>query len=270
MKNAKWFDVNSENLLDEITLSAGYDIIFIGNDYCDRFIIENNTLEEVYLVTQKKGVSLGIKTPAISESIISRFCLMINYIIERKMNVFITVNDWGLLLYILSKSYDGIEIVMGRFLVRQKTDRFTISLRNIIPEKVYQHFCTPTLINQSFFKFAKEHGLKIFEIENVSNEILLPELNDEYLIMLTYPYVCTALTRYCPYYEHKNNYLKISDCNFECRNNKIRLSVDMHGDYEYIDNALVYENRELQLKEYIYILLDETERGQHAENSCAN
>ena len=71
MKNAKWFDVNSENLLDEITLSAGYDIIFIGNDYCDRFIIENNTLEEVYLVTQKKGISLGIKTPAISESIIS-------------------------------------------------------------------------------------------------------------------------------------------------------------------------------------------------------
>jgi hypothetical protein len=270
MKNAKWIEVNSENGIDEITISAGYDIIFIGDDYCDRLIIENKTLEKIYLLTQKNGVSLGIKTPVISESIISRFCLMIDYIIERKMNVFITVNDWGLLSYILSKSYDGIEIITGRFLVRQKTDRFTISLRNAIPENVYQHFCTPTLLNQAFFKFAKEHGLKIFEIENVPNEILLPEINDSYLIMLTYPYVCTALTRYCPYYEYKNNCLKISDCNFECRNNKIRLSANVHGDYEYISNALVYENRELQLKTDIYILLDEAERGQYVENSCAN
>lgn len=260
MKKAKWIDAyHSNDNMDKIPTSD-YEVIFIGDDYCDRLLVSNHTIKEIYSFVQINKMKLGIKTPVISEEFIAKYCKMIDYIVDNKMSVIMTVNDWGLLSYICDKSYKGIEIIIGRFLVRQKTDRFTSYLRGFVPEAVYQHYCSPTLLNDYFLNFAKEKSIRIFEVENVPNEICFPQNDDSYLIMLTYPYVCTALTRYCPYYQH-NSILSISECNTECRNNRISLVADIHGEYKYISNALVYENFNINVNSIIYMLLDENERG---------
>ena len=249
--------------------TSNYEAIFIGDDFCDRLLVSNHIIEAIYSLVQINKMKLGIKTPVISEEFIAKYCNMIDFIVENNMSVMVTVNDWGLLSYIFDKSYKGIEIIIGRFLVRQKTDRFTSSLKGSIPEAVYQHYCSPTLLNDYFLRFAKEKNIRIFEIENVPNEICFPQNDASYLIMLTYPYVCTALTRYCPYYQH-NSFLSISECATECRNNRISLVADIHGEYKYISNALVYENTNINDDSNIYMLLDENERGKNVKNCCSN
>lgn len=261
MIKAKWFSINNITGIQKACISREYDIIFLGDDYCDRLLLNEESVEEVYSLLCNYNVSLGIKTPVISENNVDKYCTFIDKLGKLHNKIYVTVNDWGLLYYIMEKDFSNLEIIIGRFLTRQKVDRLTSQLEGKIPSIVYSHFCTPTLLNEAFIKYATSKNIHIFELENVPNNVILPKLENEYDIMVSFPYVCTALTRYCPYYQNENDYLKISVCNKECLDEKLSLQAKVHGDYKYISNALVYENDSISKDLNISILVDESERG---------
>lgn len=259
MKRALWCDIQKAKIPQEV-VSERYDIVFWGSDCCERLIPTFSELRSVYHQAMDLGLQMGLKTPVISEFVLNDYCELVRQIIEANMKIFITVNDWGLLNYLTEHRQDCVTVIIGRFLTRQKTDPLTEHIRAQIPEEVYKHFCTPTLLNQFFVDYAYHNDIHFFEIDNVKSTIDLPVLMHPYEIMLSYPYVMTALTRYCPYYQINEPYLRIRMCSAECRNNCLSISSCVQGEYCYKENAIAYINSVLPDNIPISILLDEEGR----------
>lgn len=254
-----------KNIEDINRLDNDTQMIYIGNDFCERLILDYQDIYNIYDLAIKRNLKIGLKTPFITESYIESYCRLIERIAHDKLKISITINDYGFLNYIYKNELDmEMEFTIGRLLCRQKTDNVTSHLIDGLPEQTYQHFCTPVAIGNGYNDIIKKYNITHIEIENTFQEINLPDVFEHISIILLYPYVNVASTRLCPYFlEHNEKYLFVQSCSKECNNKKLFVSDAVQGDYVYINNALSYINKEIAFDKFNFkvdILLDESWR----------
>lgn len=238
--------INSFEDLDK--LEKKISMVYIGNDFCDRIKWDFSDILKLYHKTTHRGLKLGLKTPFITESTIEYFQDLMKNIANASINIEVVINDFGLLDYIEKNGYlKTIQITMGRLLCRQKTDKMTKDLKGKVSDTVYQHFCTPVALANSYSELIRKYHITAFEFENIDCEVYFPKVDFEYRIVLTYPYVSVGSTRLCPYIEKQNEVLGIWDCNYECKNKKLYIKEDLCGEYVYINNTIAYKNERLEL-----------------------
>ena len=192
-----------------------FDRLYYGNDLSDVFL---PTIKQLEYVT-KKIKKVTLVTPVITQSKLEDAKMLLNFL--NKIGEFeVVVNDFGM-LRLISKKYNNLIPIIGRVLIKQKTD----------PRHYYESYQNKessehTLLSDPFLcNFLKKNGVKRVEINNSLQKIYLP---DGFSYSLYYPDVLVALKRD---YKNKQEYILQHDdmkrkmysngCAFFYKNKKI-------------------------------------------------
>ncbi|NLH38767.1 MAG: hypothetical protein GX445_01740 [Elusimicrobia bacterium] len=198
-----------KNLLEEMD---GYDIIYLGDEFCPNFITLDDLLKLKNI--RKKKVFL---TPMVTDREIQKIISILDF---NKKNILfdeITINDIGLLKYIYDNKID-IKINIGRILLLSLSSSIT---------------------SNYFINMFKKLNISSFEIDSADHLKYINNLKNK--ISLHTPYRYITMTRFCP--SAKNRWIK--DCRNRCSKRYMLLQSKLFGNIFINGNAYFYRDEPL-------------------------
>ena len=189
-----------------------YKRVYFGSEFCSHLIPEKEDLNMLLDFVQKRDLSLSLVSGYATNREIKKYEGLLEILIKRKINAELIINDWG--VFELSRNFAVIP-VLGRLLTRQKKDPQILKIFNKLPaitKKRYQAIA----LNEKFYEFLKEKGIKRIEIDNLFQGIDLGDMGYDLSFSLYTPYAYLTTTRLCPSNAINNRPAKALKIPFTC------------------------------------------------------
>lgn len=216
------------NKIDNLKFSR----LYFGSEFCERLIPTTKELEKVINFCKKNKINLTFMTPIITDDpYIENFKKIFKVIndsnLEKKEVIF---NDWG--VFRLLKKFSNLDLVLGRFLTKQKKDPsfiedlFNKNFLNLDNET--QDIIKKSTIDTTELlkKFLKKNDILRAEFDNVYQGI---NIDSDIKKTLYYPFVPVCLTRLCKAHSYvtKKPYIRgKNECMKECKYTSYTYSIN--------------------------------------------
>jgi len=190
----KLFYRQASRYLDRIPFTR----VYFGNEFCQHLIPSLGKLKRVYGVCQKKGVSLSLLTPYVTDKGIQRLKPLFNFLRASAPEVEVVVNDWGV-LRLLKRSYPGLRLVLGRLMNKMLRDpRVTGLYKQTAPEAVIKTLSEPAMGGPLYQQFLRGLDITALEFDVLLQGVDFSSLTDSGLAVSVYvPYGFVATGRVC-------------------------------------------------------------------------
>lgn len=189
-----------------------YNLIYFGNEFCERKIPTFSEAKEVFEFCIEKNKTFVLLTPPLTNIGTNNLEQQIRRLYKINNTFEVTINDLGLLEIL--KEFPKIKINYGRILVRMKKGpEIVTGYLNESPD----NFKDSSLSNPELLEFLKTFNIQRFETDVPPQGINLPE-NENITLYLGNSTIST--TRRCIYPKSDTNDYdyKISSCKKECLN----------------------------------------------------
>lgn len=225
-----------------------YSRLYFGVEFCESLIPTIEDLEQVLSFISKKGLSLTLVTPYLTDNGIGKLKPLIKFLIDEQLDSEIVVNDWGL-LRLLKKEYrdSDFELALGRLLTKQKKDPRILNLTGKIPQGAIEHFMMSNVDVPILVNFLMNKGIRHVELDNLFQG--LSRQNPQIKGSLYIPFVYVTTTKLClaNLGEKKSASLRVvSTCNKECQKYTFKLQhTRMPVDLFLKGNTIFFKNNRL-------------------------
>lgn len=229
------------NLVNLKYVTAKYDRLYFGNEFCERLIPAIAELKRVVSFARDKGLAFTFVSPYVTDSGLARLKPLLDGIEKSGMSCECVVNDWGI-LNLIARDYPGISPVLGRLLVKQKRCPSLIRLlkrhsgaqlvknpqrpalkRLVIQKKLpleldayYKgsNASSVPIIHDLLFSL----GVRRIELDNVGQGLSLRLPKGKISSSVYFPYIYITTTFFClsAGCDTGDSVLKIKSCHKEC------------------------------------------------------
>jgi len=249
---------SNEKILENIQ-NKQINRIYFGHETCERLLPDWDEIKKLYDITNPQNIKLTFVCPFLSNSRIKEVILLLEKIAANDIEIEVVSSDWGLLSWLASNSAGTP--VASRFLIGQqldfrikyidnqyensiiKIDNQYYNLKHQSPTiQMRNHLEQCTLLKPSTLDFLKHLGISRLELNNVYQDIQLPE-NDYFHYSLHLPFSPITVFRNCP--ENMDfGYAQQPCMRTKCcgQNSLLRTSAFPDSILTCRDNALYYSN----------------------------
>ncbi|MCK5449256.1 hypothetical protein KAI32_00145 [Candidatus Pacearchaeota archaeon] len=204
--------ISSLEELQNLKYLDKYNLIYFGNEFCERKIPTFSETKEIFEFCIKKNKTFVLLTPLLTNLGINNLKHLIKDISEINKKFEVTINDLGLLEIL--EAFPEVKINYGRVLIRMKKGPEIMT--GCLKESP-DNFKDNSLSNPELLDFLKDLNIKRFETDVPPQGIDLPENSN---ITLYLGNSVISVTRRCIYPKcntSEYNY-KIEPCKKECLN----------------------------------------------------
>jgi len=188
--------------------------IYFGHETCERLLPDWDEFKKLYDITRQQNIKLTFVCPFLSNSRIKEIISLLEKIAANDIEAEVVSSDWGLLSQLV-KNRIGTPVV-SRFLIGQQLDFRIKYIENQYENRIIKienqyynlkhqsptlqtrdHLAQCTLLKPFTLEFLKYLGISRLELNNVYQDIQLPE-NDYFHYSLHVPFSPMTVFRNCP------------------------------------------------------------------------
>jgi hypothetical protein len=226
----------NQRFLENYNINSRYRRVYFGNEFCQKLIPTQKTLEEVLKYTQRKNLGFTFLTPFVTDAGLGTLDKLFLFLVNNLNSPEVVINDFGV-LDLINEKYRQIQPILGRLVFRQKRDPRLINIirgnqktKTYTSSKGYKVIVLPKSIpsalkeaySKSNVDFPEVKGfllrkkIKRIEVDNLLHGVLL-DLPKEISASIYVPFGYITVTRYCPMLTEKQKNQRITKCNKECQ-----------------------------------------------------
>ena len=218
--------------------------LYFGIEFCQNLIPSQEDIKEILKFVFENKIELTFVTPYLTNKGMEKIKPLIIYLIDKKAESEVVINDWGLLKW-LSCEYPDTSLILGRLLNKQKRGPRILNLRNRVPESMFSHFQKSNVDSRIFRDFLKSKNVNRVELDNLLQGIDRPKESLKGSLYLPFAYVTT--TRFCLSNFCLRNDIKalrsVYECNRSCQEHVFKLQhKDMPIDLYLRGNTQFFKN----------------------------
>ncbi|MFH1339243.1 MAG: hypothetical protein ABIH40_05330 [Candidatus Omnitrophota bacterium] len=206
-------------------VTAEYSRLYFGIEFCQNLIPSVEDLEYILRFVSEKGMDFTFVSPYVTNAGMERLKLLSDYLIERRPESEIVINDWGFMRW-LNRNHSGINLVLGRLLTKQKRGPRILRLIGKVPGDMIEHFCQSIVDSEATSSYLIDRGIKRIELDNLLQGVSRPSPLLKGSLYFPFAYVTT--TRFCLISSYRDRIDKplrsIFPCNRECQNYTFKLT----------------------------------------------
>ncbi|MCK5494757.1 MAG: hypothetical protein KAJ14_16735, partial [Candidatus Omnitrophica bacterium] len=143
-------------------VNGDFSRLYFGIEFCQNLIpsIEDVTVILKFIFERK--IELTFVTPYLTNKGMGKIKPLLNYLIDKKSETEIVVNDWGLLKWIAYEHPES-NLILGRLLNKQKRGPRILNLDGKVSESMVSHFQMSNIDSSIFSGFLKNKNIKRVE-----------------------------------------------------------------------------------------------------------
>jgi len=204
---------------DDLTQwSSCFTRIYFGAEFCEHLIPCKQDFEKVLSFIKSRDLDFTLVTPPLTNRGIDSLREASNLFSKMSLDKHgfeVVINDWGTIS--IFNSF-GCPFLLGRLIVRQITDPFTVKLQaDMDKEEIFSYIGVK--MNSAYADFVKSHNVSGLELDNPLTEFLIREDYGLHL-SLYLPFGFVTSSRNCHYYFIKNGKKRVGirseSCGREC------------------------------------------------------
>jgi len=204
-------------------VNSKYTRLYFGNEFCQHLIPSLEDFSVIMDFVLRHNMQFSLVTPYVTNKGIEILRPLLEYATRSISSAEIVINDWGL-FRVVRDEFNGLNLVLGRLLTKQKRGPRILNLKEIVPKTMIQHFKESNIDVPTLSDFLINNGINRVELDNLLQGIArqAPSLKAS----LYFPFSYVTTTRFCltATSERKVRPLRsISDCNKECQRYTFRL-----------------------------------------------
>lgn len=238
-----------EQMIKEINGMAGYtkcDRIYIGSSFCGQYFLHLSMklMKELMVVCKKQNIKVTLVVPIFTEKNLQEG----KDKLERLLTEFkteideVTVNDYGMLLYVHEK-YPYIGLNMGRLFMKDYR------------EPRYEEYFNQVFKPRSFTNYLKElikrYKVRYLEFDPTHKKIDFSEKPEEVQIGIYTPYAYMTVGQICQLggisKSVDKKFRPNEPCMAECYKHRMRYFMGDDRVWRRIGRAIYFENKEVEI-----------------------
>ena len=231
-------------------VTGDFSRLYFGIEFCQNLMPDTKGLEKVLRYVFEKKKEFTFVTPYLTDKGMEKIKSVLSYLIDRRVESEIVVNDWGLLRW-LSREYPDSNLVLGRLLNKQKRGPRILNLAGKVPGNMFAHFQKSNIDSRMFSDFLKRKGVNRVELDNHLQGLDRPKNSLKGSLYFPFAYITT--TRFCLINACLRDNSKalrgIYECSRSCLENVFKLQhkhmpVDLYlrGNTQFFKNEHIPEN----------------------------
>lgn len=177
--------------------SEGYGRIYFGSEFCERALPGWTQVEKVAQFAADHDLHLSFLTAYYGNAGLEKVKDILYRVNSLGRKTEVIVNDWGLMYFLTQENgLDMLEPVLGRLLNKLPRDPRISNIYTSINTYQKEAMGSTNIRHEWVRNFWKSRGVKRVELDNVCQDIFLPE-DEDISYSLYYPYVFISTTRDC-------------------------------------------------------------------------
>lgn len=230
-------------------VNSKYTRLYFGNEFCQQLI---PSLEDVRIISDfvsNQKMKFSLVTPYVTDDGIETLRPLFETVTSSFYDAEVVINDWGI-LRLLRDEFDGLTLVLGRLLTKQKRGPRILSVKDKVPPAMIQHFKESNIDVPILSDFLVNNGIDRVELDNLLQGIAREDPSLKASLYFPFAYVTT--TRFCltASSERKVMFMRsISSCNKECQRYTFRLrhknmpiDLFLKGNAQFFKNSRMPDN----------------------------
>lgn len=229
---------------------AKFDVLYFGQEFCERLIPPTNHLEEALDFADKRKMKFSLVTPFVTEKGLNRWEELLKKLHQIKPDSEVIINDFGI-FHLIREKYPGFKRVLGRLLTKQKRGPRILRLMGQVPDEMIDHFRRFNADVPRLSSFYRDLDFTRIELDNTLQGI---ERDSDIPASLYFPYVYVSTTRMCLSNQSDNrteSMRAIFPCKLECQHirfnithDEMPVTVTIAGNTQFIKNETLPEDPE--------------------------
>lgn len=175
-------------------VTGEYSRLYFGHEFCQNLIPSLEDADAVLRFVSGKRMDFTLVTPFVTDKGMEQLKSVSAFILNRKPESEIVVNDWGALNW-HSEEYPNAVLLLGRLLTKQKRGPRILNMMGKVPDPMIAHFRKSNVDCSLLNGFLIKKGVQRIEFDNLLQGIERPV--DPLKGSLYFPYAYVTTTRFC-------------------------------------------------------------------------
>ncbi len=198
-------------------LTADYQRLYFGNEFCERLLPPVETLSEIYHDIADRGFRFTFVTPYVTDAGIKKIIGLLEKLPAETEVVF---NDWGV-FRVIRRNFPNLNLVQGRLLNKLKRGPRIVHFLDKLPPDALRHLRSTNLGIPAYQQFLKENRIHRVELDNPFQGLCLEGVPEDVRLSLYIPFAYVSTTRFCLVANcdipEKKGMIGVFPCHQECQ-----------------------------------------------------